>query len=154
MFAITDLPSNMQTKIRIEGECWQWTGAKNNRGYGSVTNGRGKSMLAHRRSYMETKGEIPAGLQLDHRCENKLCVNPAHLDAVTGKENMRRRFHGIDPKPKRSAIAGNFSDIFGEFFAGVAERYAAMTSEERAEDLEKRRALHRSIGCCDGSAVA
>ena len=47
-------------------------------------------MLAHRFSYERAKGVIPEGLELDHLCRNPACVNPDHLEAVSGHENVRR----------------------------------------------------------------
>lgn len=74
------------------GPCWLWTGAKNNKGYGQLgLTGRGAgSVLAHRLAYNLLVGPIPDGLQLDHLCRNRTCVNPAHLEPVTHQENLRR----------------------------------------------------------------
>lgn len=96
--------------------CWEWKGATTNTGYGKVTVNY-KTWLAHRYVYEYVNGEIPKHLELDHLCCNKLCINPEHLEAVTQKENMRRRYanqthckHGhplsgdnlyIDPRNKR-----------------------------------------------------
>ena len=91
-FTIADLPVNMQTKIAVDGECWLWTGAKNSKGYGSMSNGKNGSMLAHRAAYTFTVGAIPEGLTIDHLCMNKACVNPGHLEPVTLAENISRRF--------------------------------------------------------------
>lgn len=65
--------------------CWRWIGVRNGKGYG-MFGGRN----AHRVSYAWFAGEISAGLEIDHLCRVKNCVNPAHLEAVTGDENRRR----------------------------------------------------------------
>ena len=72
--------------------CWLWEGAQLPTGYGAL-NRHGKYHLAHRFSYQLSKGEIPVGLQLDHKCRQPSCVNPDHLEAVTSAENTRRGRH-------------------------------------------------------------
>jgi hypothetical protein len=74
--------------------CWIWTGVINHNGYGRYTyarpDGRSLASRAHRIAYELLVGPIPDGLQLDHLCRVKACVNPAHLEPVTQDENMRR----------------------------------------------------------------
>lgn len=48
--------------------------------------------MAHRLAYARVNGAIPEGLEIDHVCRNKQCVNPLHLEAVTHNENIRRRY--------------------------------------------------------------
>lgn len=74
---------------KAESGCWLWTSALNNRGYGRFGL-EGKMRLAHRLSYETFVGTIPAGLDLDHLCGVRSCVNPAHLEPVTHRENLRR----------------------------------------------------------------
>lgn len=69
--------------------CWNWTAFINEGGYGMITNDR-KPRRAHRISYEIHVGPIPNGLDLDHLCRNRRCVNPSHLEPVTRKENLRR----------------------------------------------------------------
>lgn len=70
-------------------ECWEWTGARNAYGYG-VFKLDGRVVMAHRFSYEAEVGLIPDGLQLDHLCRVRHCVNPAHLEPVTSRENLLR----------------------------------------------------------------
>ena len=75
-----------------DNECWLWTGGKNTDGYGYFRPGHGISLRAHRFYYELHVGRIPKGLQLDHLCRVRHCVNPQHLEPVTHKENHRRGY--------------------------------------------------------------
>lgn len=78
----------------VDSGCWFWTGYINDAGYGlfSVRRGRGKSALAYLWRWEHDHGPVPAGLELDHLCRNTRCVNPAHLEPVTHRENVRRAY--------------------------------------------------------------
>jgi len=78
-----------------ENGCWIWQGALNSKGYGSVGNGEGSSSLTHRVMYEAHVGPIPEHLQIDHLCRVKACCNPAHLEAVTQQENIRRQVASV-----------------------------------------------------------
>lgn len=68
--------------------CWRWTAALDVHGYGRFN--LGGMRLAHRVSYEAAVGPIPVGLDLDHLCRNRWCVNPEHLEAVTRSMNLAR----------------------------------------------------------------
>lgn len=69
------------------GECWLWSGAKNAGGYGLIyVNGR--MVRAHRLAWELYRGPIPDGMQIDHRCRARPCVNPEHLRTVTLVQNV------------------------------------------------------------------
>lgn len=71
--------------------CWLWLGATNRGGYGVFGTGVGKqTALAHRFSYESVHGPLPDGASLDHLCRRRACVNPAHLEPVTLRENVLR----------------------------------------------------------------
>jgi len=74
--------------------CLIWTGAHVPKGYGVVTmNGpqlERMTNMAHRWAWILTHGPLAQGLEIDHLCRNRLCVNPEHMEPVTHAENMRR----------------------------------------------------------------
>lgn len=74
---------------RQQNGCWLWVGTMLVSGYGVFT-AAGQTRRAHRASYEIHVGPIPAGMELDHLCRVKRCVNPQHLDPVPHRENMRR----------------------------------------------------------------
>lgn len=69
--------------------CLLWTSRLTDRGYGVFSVG-GKSKRAHRWLYERWVGPIPEGLELDHLCRVRHCVNPMHMEPVTHAENMAR----------------------------------------------------------------
>lgn len=70
--------------------CWIWKAAKDGKGYGLIGQRGGRLIKAHRFSYQLHKGPIPRGLQLDHLCMVRNCVNPDHLEPVSCRENILR----------------------------------------------------------------
>lgn len=69
--------------------CWLWFRATTAKGYGSLKE-NGRDVHAHRVAYEAFRGPIPPGLQIDHLCRVRCCVNPDHLEAVTQRENLLR----------------------------------------------------------------
>lgn len=81
------LPPRIAAKILVcpFTGCWLWCGAKTHNGYPHSNRGR-----VHRVVYEAIRGPIPAGLELDHLCRVRCCVNPWHMEAVTTRENTLR----------------------------------------------------------------
>ena len=74
--------------------CWTWTASLHPGGYGRFALRHGKVVYAHRMAYELEIETIPSGLDIDHLCRNRRCVNPAHLEIVTRRENTLR---GVGP---------------------------------------------------------
>ncbi len=74
----------------VEGH-WLWCASTNPGGYGQFNNGE-TMVIAHRWIYEQLVGPIPDGLDLDHLCRIRTCVNPEHLEAVTRSINLKRGY--------------------------------------------------------------
>lgn len=85
--------------------CWMWRGGNNGHGYGVFgiqLDGRPAKVYAHRYAYTIHVGPIPNGMEIDHTCHNRGCVNPSHLRVVTRKQNTENLRGGSG----RSGIRG------------------------------------------------
>lgn len=108
-----------------ETGCWVWQWRKTPKGYGQW---RGR--LAHRKVYEDKLGPVADGLELDHLCRNRLCVNPAHLEPVTHATNVQR-----GAKPKLTAEQVTEIRESDESHAELGRRFGV-----HASTIAKRRA--------------
>lgn len=90
---------------RSDAECWTWTGSRNRFGYGMLKI-MDLHIVAHRASWLFTKGDIPGGLYVLHTCDNPWCVNPGHLWLGTYRDNILDAYRKGRLVPNRGEDVG------------------------------------------------
>ena len=98
-------------KITIDrdnpGGCWLWAAVRNSHGYGNIWRD-GRHVYAHRAVFEVYNGPLTPGMQLDHTCHVRACVNPEHLREVTNKENAENLAGAR--RDSRSGVRGVYWD--------------------------------------------
>ena len=129
-------------KHPVHGTCWVWIGALKTDGYGSVIVD-GKTQSTHRTSWYLTFGQWPDKF-VCHKCDNKRCVNPAHLFLGDAKDNatdlVKKRLHLFGSRHGRSRLTETDIPIIRtskEPASIVAKRYGV--SEETVYDIRRHR---------------
>lgn len=132
------------SKVDASGPCWEWTASVGKTGgYGKYTiplrdgTGKSKHVYAHRHAYEILIGPVPSGMDLDHLCRVRKCVNPDHLEPVTRRENVRR---GTGPTgrnmSKTSCPSGHEYDSSNTYVS--PQGYRACIECRRAYDKKRR----------------
>ena len=121
--------------------CWLWEGALSGNGYGSFYDGE-RMVSAHSFAYVNSKGPVPEGLELDHLCRIRCCVNPEHLEPVTRRENTLRGVAGHHMRGKTHCSRGHALDE-----ANTYRRSNGNRSCRTCERLKRRRYRGMRIYC-------
>ncbi len=109
--------------VNTSDGCWVWQGSVATGGYGRFYDGAtGQRTLAHRLSYEIHFGNLPDDLVVHHKCNNKACVNPSHLEACTFAENIK--YAAIDGLMGKSTV-DNLQEIISLADAGWSQKEIA-----------------------------
>jgi len=119
---------NKSPGLGPNGDCWEWQGACVGGGYGRFRTYR-RAVYAHCFAYELLVGAIPEGLQLDHLCRVRRCVNPAHLEPVTPKENVVR---GRSANREKEHCANGHVFDTANTYRWKGGRYCRECNKERA----------------------
>jgi len=127
-FGDSRLPPRFWDKVSPEPNtgCWLWTAHLTGSGYGEIqvgTSKRRRNQVAHRFAYERLVGPIPPGLQCDHICRTRCCVNPAHVEPVTCAENIRRGDTGKRNRDKTHCAKGHAFDAANTALTRRGTRY-------------------------------
>lgn len=121
------------------GGCIIWTACTNRAGYGK-TSFHKRGYLAHRAAYELVRGPIPSGLQLDHLCRVKRCLNPHHLEAVTPAENLRRSDAALGRRTAATACpSGHEYDDANTYYSAEGWRCCRECNRLRAAENYRNR---------------
>ncbi len=104
-------------KVDKTGECWRWTAGTSRAGYGMFRDEEQRQVYTHRWSYARHVGPIPEGMEIDHLCHDRSCVNPAHLRLATRKQNQENR---------RGAQSNSRSGVRGVSWCARTRRWRAV----------------------------
>jgi len=135
--------------------CWEWGGNKNNLGYGQFSVD-GHPVRAHRWVYEFLRAPIEPGLTIDHECNNRGCVNPWHMDAVTQSENMKRmvrrgRWRELAPEQHVRGVPFRYPPEYRRMADSFAD---AVDAGEPIRPPRGEIVVHPGLGCLSRHAVA
>lgn len=122
--------------------CWEWAGYITPQGYGLFWDGK-KPNTAHRVSWELTNGPIPDGMDIDHRCANRKCVNPEHLRVTTPSQNMQHLT--VVRKNNTSGVRGVSWDKSRNAWAASASFNGRTYSAGRHSTIEEADRAARSL---------
>jgi HNH endonuclease len=130
-------------RVLVDDGCWEWAGGHNRDGYGTVYTTPGSGPRgAHRVIYELLVGPIPDGLEIDHLCRNRGCVNPGHMEPVSKRVNLLRGLGvGARNAAKTHCPRGHAYDAANTYISRDGKRVCRTCHRERA--LRRARRLYK-----------
>lgn len=146
---ITDIERLLKSVEVTVDSCWMWMGPTDKDGYarqmkvGSHTDNSRRMARPHRLSYQNFVGDIPEGMTIDHLCRMRCCVNPEHLEPVTGRVNTQRghratKLYCVNNHPLFGENLG-FASETGFRFCRICQRAAIRKHYRRTDGAAQKK---------------
>lgn len=142
MYEIVSKPTMLDrfwSKVDVCGadDCWNWLASLHGLGYGQFNTGR-RIMNAHIIAYeLQTGRQVPIGLEIDHLCRNRICMNGRHLEPVTKKENILRGQSPMAQQARQThCIAGHALTAENVYWFGAKRNHRMCLTCKRRRDAE------------------
>lgn len=134
---LLSIPLELRVKEQIvvtENGCWEWQGYRYGNGYAGMS-WQGKQQLLHRLVYEHFVEAIPSDMQIDHLCRIRHCVNPAHLEVVTPRENTRRAMRTHCVNGHEFTPENTYTPIDGKRYCRACRRKRVRDQRARKVDV-------------------
>jgi len=129
-----------------ENGCWKWTAYINPDGYGIFCPEHGRLVFAHQFAYKSFRAPIPDGLELDHLCRNRSCVNPWHLELTTHLVNVQRGKAGLQQRTRTHCSKGHPFDSNNTYFYNDGQKRGCLICRrQRSKEHRLRRRAHALV---------
>ncbi len=132
------IPGRFWSKVDYSDDCWNWTAAKDRKGYGWFWFDKGP-VRAHKYAYESVYGKVRDGLVIDHLCRNRGCVKISHMETVTNVENIRRGIVGEPNRRKTACPRGHEYDTKNTIISSNGRGCRTCSNDRKRA---KRKAVH------------
>jgi len=127
-------------KVQKTESCWLWQGCINNLTHYGIIGINGKPELVHVVSYRLVGKVIPEGMELDHLCRNRNCVNPDHLEPVMHRDNVLRGINACAQHAKVTQCPrGHSYDLFNTYYRPDGGRDCHICRRIRKDEYVERK---------------
>jgi HNH endonuclease len=145
--------SRFWAKVEKTETCWLWHGSTSSCGYGCFTirstNYPSIVLSTHRMMYWMTYGRIPEGLEIDHLCRVRHCLNPLHLEAVTSRVNvLRGESSSAKNAAKTHCLRGHAFDNENTYIRHCGHRMCRACARQRKREYSNGPRIYVRQTCC------